>query len=115
MGIGLLWRVIATGYQGEVWHCEYSNDPLVSIKCGQFLDQLKNSLTSQKSLCTIQLIITHVLYICTSRFLFVVVHSCYPPVRDHMVPAQGLYVFSEGCMVVTVTVSYREAPLGCSR
>ena len=32
--------------------CECGNEPLDSIKCGEFLDQLKNRLTSQERLCS---------------------------------------------------------------
>jgi hypothetical protein len=64
-------------------------------------------LTSQERLCTMKLIITYVLYTCTSRFLPVAAHSFSPPVcplRDHMVPDPVICVYEGGCMFVTVTM-----------
>lgn len=55
-----------------------------------------------------KLIITYVLYICTSRFLPVAAHSYSPPVwpalRDRMVPDTGICVYVGGCMFVTVSM-----------
>ena len=34
--------------------CEYGNEPLGSIKCGEFLDQLQNQLASQEGLCSME-------------------------------------------------------------
>jgi len=55
-----------------------------------------------------KLIITYVLYICTSRFLPVAAHDYSPPVcpplRYHMVPDPAICVYAGGCMFVTVTM-----------
>ena len=34
--------------------CEYGNELLGSIKCGEFLDQLQNQLASQEGLCSME-------------------------------------------------------------
>ena len=34
--------------------CEYGNELLGSIKCGEFLDYLQNQLASQEGLCSLE-------------------------------------------------------------
>ena len=34
--------------------CEYGNELSGSIKCGEFLDYLRNKLASQKGLCYVE-------------------------------------------------------------
>ena len=36
--------------------CECSNEPSGSIKCGEFLDWMKNLLASQEGLCSMKLV-----------------------------------------------------------
>jgi hypothetical protein len=36
--------------------CEHGNGPSVSIKCGEFLDQLSVLLASQEGLCSMELV-----------------------------------------------------------
>jgi hypothetical protein len=39
-----------------VGSCEHGNEPLGSIKCGEFLDQLRVLLASQGGLCFMELV-----------------------------------------------------------
>ena len=34
--------------------CEYGDEPLGSIKCGEFLDKLQNQIASQEGLCSME-------------------------------------------------------------
>jgi hypothetical protein len=50
VGTGCSWLRIGTAGG----HCECSNEPSVSIKCGEFLDYLQNQLASQEGLCSME-------------------------------------------------------------
>ena len=43
-----------SGQEQMAGTCECGNEPLVSIKCEEFIDQLQNQLASQEGLCSVE-------------------------------------------------------------